>query len=151
MNLLLNRETFTDKSTIGSLLIDGHFFCYTLEDVVRGGNKIPGKTAIPYGTYKIIINMSNRFKQLMPQLLDVPKFEGIRIHSGNTAEDTEGCILVGFKKGIDIVTESRLAFKCLFASFQSAINHGERITIDIKKTVDGAETAASILATGQRS
>lgn len=95
MNLLLLRNVFTDKSTIGDLLINGNFFCYTLEDVVRLPNqKIYGKTAISTGKYEVVLSMSNRFKKLLPELLNVPNFTGIRMHGGNTSEDTEGCIVL---------------------------------------------------------
>lgn len=95
MRLVLLRNVFTDKSTIGDLLIDGNFFCYTLEDVVRLPNqKIYGKTAISTGKYEVVLSMSNRFKKLLPELLNVPNFTGVRMHGGNTSEDTEGCIVL---------------------------------------------------------
>ena len=84
MKLLLKRLHKTQNSTIGELYVDGKFECYTLEDVERK-EKIYAKTAIPKGTYQVIINMSNRFKKLMPLLLNVPNFEGVRIHTGNYA------------------------------------------------------------------
>jgi len=94
MNLLLVRNNYTDKSTIGDLLIDNEYFCHTLEDVVRKhGEKIPGKTAIPTGRYEVVLSMSKRFKKLLPELLSVPGFAGVRIHGGNTSEDTDGCII----------------------------------------------------------
>jgi len=74
MKLEVKRKIFTDKSTIGELYIDGVFECYTLEDTVRQGPKVFGKTAIPTGTYKVIVNMSNRFKRLLPLLVNVPEF-----------------------------------------------------------------------------
>jgi hypothetical protein len=93
------------------LSINGIPFCQTVEDMERMPNeKVYGKTAIPKGTYKIIINMSNRFKKLMPLLLKVPNFEGVRIHSGNTALDTEGCIIVGMTRTINGVALSRIAY-----------------------------------------
>src|SRR5207302_8902491 len=89
MHLKLIRKIFTDKSTIGALYIDNHFECFTLEDTVREtGIKIPGRTAIPYGSYEVIIDHSKRFTGNMPHVLNVPGFEGIRIHSGNTSGDT---------------------------------------------------------------
>jgi len=114
MKLEVKRKIFTDKSTIGELYIDGVFECYTLEDVVRKGPKVHSATAIPTGTYKVIVNMSNRFKRLLPLLLNVPEFEGVRIHSGNTDADTEGCILLGQTKGVNIITNSRVAFDKFF-------------------------------------
>src|SRR5574343_976097 len=95
MKLELIRHAIKDTYTIGKLFIDGTYFCDTLEDYVRAGEKVFGKTAIPTGTYDVQITYSNRFKQPMPLLIDVPGFSGIRIHPGNTAEDTHGCILVG--------------------------------------------------------
>lgn len=118
MKLELIREEFTDKSTIGSLLVDGKFFCYTLEDRVRN-EKIFGQTAIPYGTYPVLITYSPRFKTNMPLLINVPGYSGVRIHSGNKAEDTEGCILVGLKKAPDYIMESRKAYSLLFNLLKS--------------------------------
>lgn len=126
ITLHLKRETITDKSTIGTLSIDDEFFCYTLEDVVRP-KKIFGETAIPPGTYKGIVNMSNRFKKRMPLLIDVPGFRGVRIHSGNTAADTQGCILVGFVKRPDMIYKSRPAFFDLMLKLK-----GEPFEITIK-------------------
>lgn len=115
MNILIRRMIFTDNSTIGELYINSEFICYTLEDTVRKeGEKIYGKTAIPKGTYKVAITMSNRFKKELPLLLNVPNFEGVRIHTGNNPEDTEGCILVGNTKDVDWIGQSKLAFDSLF-------------------------------------
>ena len=92
MKLKLERLYLKPDYTIGKLYIDGKYFCDTLEDQVR---KIPGRTAIPAGVYEVIVNISPRFRRKLPRLLDVPGFDGILIHRGNTAEDTSGCILVG--------------------------------------------------------
>ena len=126
MNLVLIRRRFTDRSTIGELCLEGEQTreCYTLEDRVRQGPKIPGKTAIPAGRYQVLITHSARFKQPLPLLVNVPGFEGIRIHPGNTAADTAGCILVGRERGEDCVRKSRLAFAPLFAMIQRALDHG---------------------------
>ena len=97
MILQLRRYAATGKVTLGRLSVDGKHCCYTLEDEVRTGPKVWGETAIPAGVYEIIINMSPRFKKLLPRLLNVPGFDGILIHKGNTAKDTYGCILVGDK------------------------------------------------------
>lgn len=127
MKLEIKRLHKTDNSTIGELTIDGKFECYTLEDKEREFVKIKGETAIPKGTYKVIINQSNRFKRLLPLLIDVPNFEGVRIHAGNSNHDTEGCILVGQNRSVDYITKSRKAFESLFKKMQGAKN----ITITI--------------------
>lgn len=87
--------------TIGKMYLNGKYFCDTLEDVVRDlkvVKKIYGETAIPAGRYKVEMTYSPKFKRVLPILLNVPYFEGIRIHAGNTEKDTEGCILVGENK-----------------------------------------------------
>lgn len=100
LNLNLKRYIFNtdgDRSTIGDLFINDEFFCFTLEDEIRmKGAKVYGKTAIASGTYEIILTVSNRFGRLMPLLLNVPDFSGVRIHGGNTAKDTHGCPLVAY-------------------------------------------------------
>jgi len=119
MKIEIKRLHKTNNSTIGEMTIDGKFECYTLEDIERD-IKIKAETAIPKGTYKVIINQSNRFKKLMPLVLNVPNFEGIRIHSGNTNHDTEGCILVGQTRSKDYISKSRKAFEILFAKMKLA-------------------------------
>jgi hypothetical protein len=119
MKIEIKRLHKTEFSTIGELSIDGVWECYTLEDVERDV-KIKCETAIPRGTYKVIINQSNRLKRLLPLLLNVPNFEGVRIHAGNTNHDTEGCILVGRTRSKDFIGQSRKAFDTLFAKMQKA-------------------------------
>lgn len=121
MKLLLKRITKTNNSTIGELYINGVFQCYTLEDKEREV-KIKNETAITKGTYKVIINRSNRFKIDLPLLLNVPNFEGVRIHTGNSNHDTEGCILVGQTRSTDFIGNSRKAFKNLFDKMKLATN-----------------------------
>lgn len=94
MDILINRKHGTKGYTSGELSIDGDFFCYTLEDEERPF-KIFGQTAIPAGKYEVTLTYSNRFKKRLPLLLNVPAFDGIRMHAGNSAYDTEGCILLG--------------------------------------------------------
>lgn len=106
--LILKRIEFTDKSTIGEISLKNEFRYHTLEDTCRR-KKIPKITAISTGRYEVIISHSNRFKKRLPLLLNVPNFRGIRIHSGNKPEQTEGCILVGMTKGVDFVGNSRVA------------------------------------------
>lgn len=119
MELLLKRIHKTATSTIGELSIDGKFECYTLEDIERDV-KVKSETAIPKGKYKVVITPSNRFKRDLPLLLKVPNFEGIRIHSGNTNHDTEGCILVGQTRAADFIGSSRKAFDKLFTKLKKA-------------------------------
>lgn len=118
MQITVKRLYKTDISTIGELLIDGVFECFTLEDAERKV-KIKAETAIPKGSYKVIINESNRFKRLLPLLLNVPDFEGVRIHSGNSNHDTEGCILVGQTRNKNYIGQSRKAFDKLFKKMQA--------------------------------
>lgn len=136
MKLTLYRDAFTDVATSGKLFIGGQMECYILEDVDRklesGGTKIKGQTAIPRGTYQIIVNMSNRFKRMLPLLVNVPGFDGIRIHPGNTSADTEGCLLPGVTRNVNSVGSSRVAFNSLFDKLTKAYNAGELITIEVK-------------------
>jgi hypothetical protein len=131
MKLTVTRTTRTSKSTIGRLAIDGTDFCWTLEDVVRTGPKVWGQTAIPAGTYKVLLTESPRFKRILPLLVNVPEFDGVRIHPGNKPEDTDGCILVGLGRADDYITDSRAAFDALFAKLHAAAVRGEAITIEI--------------------
>lgn len=132
MEMKLTRDICGESCTEGILTIDGEFQAFTLEDVVRGaGEKIPGDTAIPDGRYKVIVTHSPRFNKELPLLLNVPNFEGIRIHSGNTAKDTEGCILVGRKRIPGAVQDSRLAFDALMHQITAALRNGEEVWIDI--------------------
>ena len=96
------------------------------EDTIRD-TKIAGETAIPYGSYKVIVNMSNRFKRLMPLLVDVKGFEGVRIHNGNTKADTHGCILVGATKSKDFIGDSKVTFNKLMTKLNGQTN----ITLEI--------------------
>ena len=101
MKLRVERRFLKPEYTIGRLDVDGKFFCDTLEDRVRDlsrEKKIAGETAIPAGCYEVVVNWSPRFRRRLPRLLNVPGFEGILIHRGNTPEDTAGCILVGENK-----------------------------------------------------
>ncbi len=134
MNLKLVRKRFTEDSTIGVLSVNGKTECFTLEDKVRA-IKLAGKTAIPTGIYEITITFSDRFKKPLPLLLNVPHFTGIRIHSGNTAGDTEGCILVGQTQGKDFIGNSKAAFKPLFAKLEAALKK-EKIFIEVVNTSD---------------
>lgn len=99
IEVVLQREVFSPKFTLGRLTVDGKHFAYTCEDCDReleaGGVKIPKQTAIPRGYYRLTATFSQRFQKLMPLIVGVLQFEGIRIHGGNTSDDTEGCPLIG--------------------------------------------------------
>lgn len=141
MNIQLKRIAKKETYTIGKLYIDGVYFCDTIEDKDRGLNqamsindikkkKVYGETAIPTGTYKLVIDYSNRFKKNMAHILNVPGYEGIRIHKGNTAKDSLGCIIVGKNKVVGKVVESRDTYNQLFPILQKAFKEGEiKITI----------------------
>lgn len=114
MELKLKRIAKRKTYTIGQLYIDGTYFCDTLEpawrDIGRGrpGRKVPGRTAIPEGRYAVAVSRSPRFGRWLPLVLNVPMFTGIRIHAGNTADDTRGCILPGLNTRVGRVTDSSL-------------------------------------------
>ena len=135
MELKILRKEFTENSTIGDFFIDNTFFSYVLEDMIREPSvKVPGKTAIPEGRYQVIIDQSNRFKRAMPHVLNVPGFEGIRIHAGNTDKDTEGCPLLGYTKSKDFVGNSRLAFNRFFDILYEALMH-DKVYLIVEREV----------------
>ena len=142
MELDLIRRPTQGKATIGDLSIDGAFECYTLEDVVRPtGEKVYGETAIPPGRYQVVITRSNRFSAIaghdvyLPILLNVPGFEGVRIHGGNKPQDTEGCILVGQQVGQDeeSILHSQAALKPLQVKIQTALSNAEEVWVTIEE------------------
>jgi hypothetical protein len=138
MTLRLEREPSAHGATIGRLTIDGVFQCFILEDVIReepmrpvSAWKVYGETAIPAGRYRIVITHSPAFKRALPLLLDVPGFAGVRVHAGNRARDSNGCLLPGRTRGRAFVGESVLAFGALFQRIQTAIARGEDAWIEI--------------------
>jgi hypothetical protein len=141
MEIKVIRKTFTNESTIGELSINGKFFCYTLEDFDRdinkdgdlddaGEAKVYGLTAIPKGTYKVILSFSNRFQKYLPEVLNVKGFEGIRIHAGNKAADSHGCILLGATKSNNFVGAS-VATMTKFMAELKKVEKTEKITLTI--------------------
>lgn len=134
MKLTLNRVQFEAACTIGQLLVDGNPQCYTLEDLVRapGAPKVFGQTAIPAGTYGVVVTHSPHFGRDLPLLVNVLGFEGVRIHPGNTAADTSGCILVGMDRLADSIGRSRLAFEPLFGRIVGALAAGQTVSIEVR-------------------
>ena len=141
MELLLKRHTFKPTYTIGKLFLNSKYFCDVIEDTVRdlnmdgdlddcGEGKVYGKTAIPYGRYEVQVTMSTRFKKLLPILIGVKGFEGIRIHSGNTEQDSLGCLIVGENKEVGKVLNSRVTMDKLMKEFESHKMEKHYITIE---------------------
>jgi hypothetical protein len=137
MELKLNRIFLGSSATIGELYVDGEHIADTLEDRVRPeGEKVYGKTAIPEGTYEVKLTYSPRFKKILPEILNVPNFSGIRIHSLNKAEESEGCIGVGEWNGKDTnwISNSRIAFNELMSLLQKAADNKEKVAITINNS-----------------
>jgi len=155
MNLILQRKTEINNTVLGELSIDGKFFCYTLEDKIRDV-KIKHQTCIPEGEYKVVLTLSQRFKVVLPLLLNVPNYEGIRIHAGNTHLDTSGCLLVGSAINNDKLLHSKTTLEILLGKLKSAIKKGEikikivnpiKEVVEITKpaTVDPVQTIVSVV------
>ena len=148
MELILERIAKRKTYTIGRLYIrqqvmdeylpgtEDQYFCDTLEptwrDYNNGAYKVKGRSAIPEGRYAVVISWSPKMKQWLPILLGVPKFEGIRIHAGNTSKDTQGCILVGCNREVGKVLDSRLWLSHLKQKIVEAKDRGEAVWITVK-------------------
>ena len=149
MNILVERKWKKAGYTIGTLSIDGKRFgdgvhyCCTLEDEDRGlrkdmplaeiaKRKVHGQTAIPTGTYTVQVTYSPRFKTYLPLLVDTPGYSGVRIHAGNTAKDTEGCILVGQNSAKGMVTNSRYWLRLLLGKINEAVRSKQAIKVTIR-------------------
>ncbi len=143
MELLLDRDVRSRNSTIGVLYVNGKFECFTLEDVDRGlkdgqpidyikERKVFGRTAIPEGRYEVTMTYSPKFKRSMPLVNGVKGFDGVRIHWGNTADNTEGCPLVGQTRSIDFIGNSRNAAAILLPKIETAIAKKEKVFITIQ-------------------
>ena len=151
MDILQTRYVFGKDFTLRRLLIDGEVLSecpYILEDVVREITglpptawKVPHETAIPIGTYRVTVDTSKRFKQLMTHLLNVPGFEGIRVHAGNTSHDTEGCLITGHfadeREGT--VWGSRVAKETLFNMVAKALEDGEEVWWTVEGLPNGGK------------
>lgn len=134
------RDTFTANCTLGKMYINGEYFAETLEDVDRGLHqdlsteenqklKVYGETCIPYGKYKGLVSLSARLKRVLPLILDVEGFQGIRIHKGNTKKDSLGCILVGTSRGVDSIAQSTVKEEAL----RKIMPEGTQFEIEIVK------------------
>lgn len=135
MKIEVNRIFKASNYTIGELSVNNDYVCDTLEDKVRvDGEKVYAETAIPTGTYTLVLSYSNRFKKVMPEILNVPNFSGIRIHCGNSSKDTEGCLLVGKWDGKteNWISDSKNSYNKLYPLLEEAFNKKENITITIK-------------------
>jgi len=143
MQIIIDRKYKKAHYTIGNLYINGIWQCNTLEDPDRGLTKsmtlqqikqikVYGNTAIPTGTYLVTYTYSNKFKALMPLVVDVPGWSGVLLHVGNTPEDTLGCILVGMNKVKGKVIESKVTFKKVNDKIRAAYKSGEKIYLTIK-------------------
>ena len=144
MLITIDRAWKKDGYTISRLYVNGNLFgCNTLEDTDRGLNqemdlneikkkKVYGRTAIPSGIYECVYTYSNRFKKMLPLLLNVKGFDGVRIHSGNYAKDTEGCILVGLNLKKGMVLNSREWTNKLIQAMKTAWDKKEKVTIVIQ-------------------
>lgn len=136
MILTLKRHPTSDGATLSDLLVDGVFQCFTLEPSEDGPHP-----DIPIGRYRVVINFSSRFKRMLPLVIDVPGRLGIRIHPGNTAEDTEGCILLGTIHAAASVGGSRLACEALQAKIAGALAHDEEVWLTVEPAGAGTMKA----------
>lgn len=133
--IIVKRDTYYDDCTLGKLYINGVYICETLEDKVREVKgeavedwKIKAVTAIPVGEYKMTLSMSNRFKKVLPELHSVPGYTGVRIHTGNSGLDSEGCILLGTRRAGHSISMSRDAM----ALFMSKVEKLDNMTISVE-------------------
>ena len=135
-HLYIAKEPDGNNPGLGQPLTKGLRICDTLEptwrDYKNGAYKVKGRSAIPEGRYAVVISFSPKFKQWLPILLGVPKFDGIRIHAGNCSEDTEGCILVGKNRLVGQVLDSRIWLHRLKQKIVEAKSRGEPVWITIK-------------------
>jgi hypothetical protein len=143
MELKVIRDVFGENTTTGKLYINDVFECFTLEDKCRGLNsnmpldeiqriKVYGKTAIPTGRYEVTTSFSGLFNKTMPLVKNVPGYEYIRIHPGNSEKDTLGCILLGEARSADWVGNSKAAFNRFFPKLQAALKAGVKVYITIE-------------------
>ena len=142
MELFIDRKWKKDAYTIGDFYVDGVWFCNSLEDRDRGicqGDtlsrikymKVFGETAIPTGRYRVVMTKSPKFGRVLPEVLDVPGFTGIRIHNGSYPKDTEGCPLVGRNTAKGMLTDSRVTTERLCNLINQAIGSGQEVWLTV--------------------
>lgn len=149
MKIDLIRHTYTDQSTIGSLAIDGLFTCFVLENPLELNPALgPAHIAIPFGTYKIGIRWSPRFKRQVLEVMDVPNRTCIEFHPGNTNKDTHGCLLPGKSRAKNFVGESMEAFEFLFGRVRAALERGETVELEIQATAADVDFSHSEVKQG---
>lgn len=145
MIIRLHRDVLAETFTLGVVTIDYLSFGYSVEDADRGldqadpvtelkAKKIHGKTAIPAGVYRVKTTWSNRFQRMMPLVLDVPGFAGVRLHPGNSAANTEGCILLGLARDVKAGTVSRSKAACTWLDAEIARVEAEGGVVTLEVT-----------------
>lgn len=143
MRIKVERKWKKEGYTVGVMYVDDKLFCNTLEDKDRGltsfmseteikKKKVFGQTAIPTGTYDVLMTYSQKFKKYLPEIKDVKGYEGIRVHSGNTASDSLGCILLGKNTQKGMVTNSRYYCETFNNMLDAALKRKEKVTIEIE-------------------
>ena len=139
MTIRIIREPSQHGATLGVVFVNDQFFSFSLEDQLREVKgqpveswKVKGQTAIPEGVYRCRLSWSPKFQKVLPEVLEVPGFTGIRIHSGNRHEDSEGCVLIGFQRANAVISESRAAMARLIVDMDVAKDTGEPITLLIE-------------------
>ncbi len=138
LRMTLKRLMTTVDYTTGELYVDGDLQCQTLEDAERlpRTSKVPGKTAIPPGEYSVVLSQSPRFGRVLPEVLEVPNFSGIRIHAGNTAQDTDGCVLVGLEVPVPgRLARSREALAGLLERLEAATRDNRSIQLEVSSAL----------------
>ena len=144
MRVTLKRIAFKDKYTIGKVYINNKYFSDSIEDKDRGlydymseeyilEKKIKHETAIPYGIYKLLWTYSPKYRRMLPEISGVKGFSGIRVHSGNTAEHSSGCVLLGYNKNVGMVLDSRKVCKKFDDIIEGYYKKGEPMTFEITK------------------
>jgi hypothetical protein len=134
MTIRILREPTLNETTLGVVMVDGVFRCFSLEDAVREV-KVPGETAIPAGRYRVALTHSPKFGRVLPEVLDVPGFTGVRLHPGNSNADTDGCVLLGYQRKGAFIEQSRLACDKVQEQISAAAARGEQCWLLIENAL----------------